>query len=77
MALSRAAGMAVVAQACAYLLGSIPFAHLVTRWRTGLNIRQVGIGNAGARVEQTELDAVDQGLDRGVDDVRRSAYCAP
>lgn len=33
----------------AYLLGSIPFAYLVTRWRTGLDIRQVGVGNPGAR----------------------------
>lgn len=32
-----------------YLLGSIPVAHIITRWRTGLNIRQVGDGNAGAR----------------------------
>ncbi len=32
-----------------YLLGSIPFAHLVTRWRTGLRIREVGEGNVGAR----------------------------
>jgi len=33
----------------AYLLGSLPFAYLVTRWRTGQDIRQIGVGNAGAR----------------------------
>jgi len=33
----------------AYLLGSLPFAYLVTKYRTGLDIRQVGEGNAGAR----------------------------
>lgn len=32
-----------------YLLGSCPFAHWVTRWRTGLKIRHVGDGNVGAR----------------------------
>jgi glycerol-3-phosphate acyltransferase PlsY len=32
-----------------YLLGSIPFAHLITSRRTGLAIREVGEGNAGAR----------------------------
>lgn len=38
--------MAVV---LAYLLGSIPFAYIVTRWRTGLDIRYVGEGNVGGR----------------------------
>jgi len=33
----------------AYLLGSAPFAYLVTRWRIGQDIRQVGVGNGGAR----------------------------
>lgn len=33
----------------AYLLGSVPFAYIVTKWRTGLNIRYVGEGNVGAR----------------------------
>ncbi len=33
----------------AYLLGAIPFSYIITRWRTGLNIRQVGEGNVGAR----------------------------
>ena len=33
----------------AYLFGSIPFSHLITRWRTGLAIRSVGEGNVGSR----------------------------
>ncbi|SRR5579875_3104832 len=33
----------------AYLIGSIPFSHLITRWRTGQSIYDVGEGNVGAR----------------------------
>ncbi len=33
----------------AYLLGSVPFSHLITKWRTGLAIREVGEGNVGSR----------------------------
>jgi glycerol-3-phosphate acyltransferase PlsY len=32
-----------------YLLGSIPFSALITRWRTGLDLYEVGEGNVGAR----------------------------
>lgn len=32
----------------AYLLGSIPTAYLVARWRRGIDIRQYGSGNVGA-----------------------------
>jgi glycerol-3-phosphate acyltransferase PlsY len=60
---SRPAGLAVSAQAMGkdavladvtavivgYLLGSIPFSQLIARWRAGVDIRSVGIGNAGAR----------------------------
>lgn len=35
--------------AAAYLLGSIPFAYIVTRQLIGLDIREVGEGNVGAR----------------------------
>lgn len=31
----------------AYLLGSIPTAYLVGRWRRGIDVRQVGSGNVG------------------------------
>jgi len=34
--------------ALAYLLGSVPFALLITRWRAGVDVRQVGSGHAGA-----------------------------
>jgi glycerol-3-phosphate acyltransferase PlsY len=33
----------------AYLLGSIPFSHLITTWRTGLVIREFGEGHVGSR----------------------------
>ena len=39
----------VAAVVLAYLLGSVPFSHLIARWRAGLDIRQVGEGNVGAR----------------------------
>ncbi len=32
-----------------YLVGSLPFAYWITRWRTGLDIFEVGEGNMGAR----------------------------
>ncbi len=32
-----------------YLLGSIPTALIISRWRKGVDIRQVGDGNMGAR----------------------------
>jgi glycerol-3-phosphate acyltransferase PlsY len=32
----------------AYLLGSIPFAILITRWRAGIDVREVGSGHATA-----------------------------
>ncbi len=39
----------VIAVIVAYLLGSIPAAYIVTRWRTGKDIRKLGGGNIGAR----------------------------
>jgi len=39
----------ILAVLLGYLLGSIPTAHLVARWRAGVNIRNVGEGNVGAR----------------------------
>lgn len=32
-----------------YLIGSIPFSGMITRWRTGQDLYQVGEGNVGAR----------------------------
>jgi glycerol-3-phosphate acyltransferase PlsY len=39
---------ALLLGACGYLLGSVSFAVLVVRWKTGKDIRSVGSGNAGA-----------------------------
>ena len=37
-------GLVVVA----YLFGAVPFAYLMVRWRSGVDIRTVGSGNVGA-----------------------------
>ncbi|HET9980306.1 MAG TPA: glycerol-3-phosphate acyltransferase [Ktedonobacterales bacterium] len=34
---------------CAYLIGSIPFSQIITRWRAGVDLRAVGEGNVGSR----------------------------
>ena len=39
---------ALVAGAIGYGLGSIPFAMLITRWKAGIDVRNVGSGHAGA-----------------------------
>ncbi len=39
----------IIAIIVAYLLGSIPAAYIITRLRTGKDIRQMGGGNVGAR----------------------------
>lgn len=36
------------AQLLAFLVGGIPFAYLLARWRAGVDIRTVGSGNVGA-----------------------------
>jgi glycerol-3-phosphate acyltransferase PlsY len=38
----------VVVLLIAYLLGAIPFALLLVRWRMGVDVRRVGSGNPGA-----------------------------
>ncbi len=40
--------MAAIVVVIAYLLGSIPFALIITRWRRGIDVRRVGSGNPGA-----------------------------
>ena len=32
----------------AYLLGSVPAAYIIARWRRGIDIREYGSGNVGA-----------------------------
>ena len=40
--------MSILTILAGYLIGSIPFAYLITRWRKGLDIRKVGSLNMGA-----------------------------
>jgi glycerol-3-phosphate acyltransferase PlsY len=40
--------MASILVVLGYLLGSIPFALIVTRWRRGVDVRRLGSGNPGA-----------------------------
>lgn len=51
----------------AYLLGSISFAYIITKWKTGKDIRTVGSGSAGttntARAVGKPLAAVVMALD--------------
>ena len=42
-------GIGIVSMFVAYLLGSIPSAYIITRWKMGKDIRQLGGGNVGAR----------------------------
>lgn len=40
--------LAPMAIVLGYLVGAIPFAYLIVRWRKGIDIRTVGSGNVGA-----------------------------
>src|SRR6266542_3037311 len=40
--------MIVAAVVVGYLLGAIPFAVLLTRWVSGIDVRRLGSGNPGA-----------------------------
>ena len=40
--------LGIVALATGYLLGSFPTAYIIGRWRKGVDIREVGVGNMGA-----------------------------
>ena len=54
----------VLAVAVGYLLGSLPFAYLLVRWRANVDIRTVGSGNVGAlnSFEVTRSRAVGFGV---------------
>jgi len=52
------AGVAVLGVIVAYLLGSIPFAYIAGRLIKGIDIRQVGGGNAGALNTMREVGTV-------------------
>ena len=38
----------IVVLLLSYVLGSIPFALWITRWKAGIDVRQAGSGHAGA-----------------------------
>jgi len=59
---------------CAYLIGSIPFSHLIARWRTGLNLRDVGEGNVGSR-NVWHVVGPAWGILAGVFDVLKGFVC--
>jgi glycerol-3-phosphate acyltransferase PlsY len=40
--------LAALAIALAYVIGSVPFAYLIVRWKKGIDIRTFGSGNVGA-----------------------------
>src|SRR5262245_18689068 len=40
--------MAFLSILIAYLIGGIPFGYLLTRWKTGHDVRTLGSGNIGA-----------------------------
>ena len=46
--LANSMAFSALAVVAAYLIGSIPFAYLVTYWVKGIDIRTVGSGNVGA-----------------------------
>ena len=62
----------VIALIIAYLLGSIPLAYIVTRLRTGKDIRQLGGGNVGARNVFVEVGK-GAGIAVGIFDVGKGA----
>lgn len=62
----------VIAIIIAYLLGSIPSAYLVTRFRMGRDIRQLGGGNVGARNVFVEVGK-GAGIAVGIFDVAKGA----
>jgi glycerol-3-phosphate acyltransferase PlsY len=45
----------IMAVIIAYLLGSIPSAYIITRWKTGKDIRKIGGGNVGANNVYSEV----------------------
>jgi len=49
VAMSTLHGQDVFSVLIAYLLGAIPFSYLIARWRAGIDIRERGEGNVGAR----------------------------
>ena len=64
-----------IAVALAYLLGSIPAAYIITRRRTGKDIRKLGGGNVGARNVYREVGRA-AGIAVGTFDIAKGAGAA-
>ena len=62
----------IIAITIAYLLGSIPAAYIITRLSTGVDIRKLGGGNAGARNVFVEVGKV-AGVCVGIFDLGKGA----
>jgi len=56
----------------AYLLGSVPFAYIIARWRKGIDIRTVGVKNVGAANVGREI-GLREGLMVGALDAAKGA----
>lgn len=55
----------IIAVIIAYLLGSIPFAYIISRWSKGVDIREIGVKNVGAANVGREI-GLREGLAVGV-----------
>lgn len=55
-----------------YLLGSIPTAYIVTKWRKGIDIRTVDVGNVGAAATMRQV-GIKEGLIVAIVDVAKGA----
>ncbi len=62
----------ILAVLIAYLLGSIPFAYIISRWRKGVDIRDMGVRNVGAANVGREIGWMD-GLAVGLLDLAKGS----
>lgn len=57
----------VAAPVIGYLMGSIPSAYIMAKWRKGIDIREVGVGNMGAGNVIREVGLLEGGIVAVVD----------